>query len=131
MTPEPPCRPIVRAGADLWHDVEHVGKGIYETKSARNAHIREAKEVCATCPVKAACLAAATDDDHGIWGGLTREERRVKPKTAPKPKPKPRTPQPCGTKAAYQRHRYKGEPACDACRKAIRAASKAQREKAA
>lgn len=87
--------------------------------------------MCATCPVKTACLAAATDDDHGIWGGMTRDERRAKPKTAPKPKPKPRTPQPCGTKAAYQRHRYKGEPACDACRKAIRAASKAQREKAA
>lgn len=90
MTPEPACRPIVRAGSDLWHDVEHVGKGIYETKGARNARIREAKEVCATCPVKAACLAAATDGDHGIWGGLTRadgwaaykRERRAKEKAA-------------------------------------------------
>lgn len=126
--PEPPCRPLVRAGSDLWHKPSGSGESAPRAEAAR---IRDAKAVCATCPVKAACLAAATDDDHGIWGGLTREERRVKPKTAPKPKPKPRTPQPCGTKAAYQRHRYKGEPACDACRKAIRAASKAQREKAA
>lgn len=122
------CRPIVRAGADLWHKPSGSGESAPRAEAAR---IRDAKAVCATCPVKAACLAAVTDDDHGIWGGLTRDERRAKPKPAPKPKPTPRTPQPCGTKAAYQRHRYKGEPACDACRKAIRAASKAQREKAA
>lgn len=128
MTPEPACRPIVRAGADLWHKPSGSGESSPRAEAAR---IRDAKAVCATCPVKAACLAAVTDDDHGIWGGLTRDERRAKPKPAPKPKPTPRTPQPCGTKAAYQRHRYKGEPACDACRKAIRAASKAQREKAA
>ena len=128
MTPEPACRPIVRAGSDLWHKPSGSGESAPRAEAAR---IRDAKAVCATCPVKAACLAAVTDDDHGIWGGMTRDERRAKPKPAPKPKPKPRTPQPCGTKAAYQRHRYKGEPACDACRKAIRAASKAQREKAA
>lgn len=122
------CRPIVRAGSDLWHKPSGSGESAPRAEAAR---IRDAKAVCATCPVKDACLAAATDDDHGIWGGLTRDERRAKPKPAPKPKPTPRTPQPCGTKAAYQRHRYKGEPACDACRKAIRAASKAQREKAA
>lgn len=120
------CRPIVRAGADLWHKPSGSGESAPRAEAAR---IRDAKAVCATCLVQAACLAAATDDDHGVWGGMTRDERRAKPKTAPKPKP--RTPQPCGTKAAYQRHRYKGEPACDACRKAIRAASKAQREKAA
>lgn len=128
MTPEPACRPHVKAGLDLWHKPAGTGQAGATSEAAR---IREAKAVCATCPVKTACLAAATDDDHGIWGGMTRDERRAKPKTAPKPKPKPRTPQPCRTKAAYQRHRYKGEPACDACRKAIRAASKAQREKAA
>ena len=27
--------------------------------------------------------------------------------------------QPCGTPAAYQRHKRRGEPACDACQKAI------------
>ena len=124
--PEPACRPHVKAGLDLWHKPAGSGQAGAPSEAAR---IREAKEICRTCPLIAACLAAATDDDLGIWGGRTRDERRVKPKTAPRPKP--RTPQPCGTKAAYQRHRYKGEPACDACRKAIRAASKAQREKAA
>jgi WhiB family redox-sensing transcriptional regulator len=40
---------------------------------------REAKEVCAPCPVRAACLAyaLATRQRHGVWGGATGEERRA------------------------------------------------------
>lgn len=105
MTPEPACRPIVRAGSDLWHDVEHVGKGIYETKGARNARIREAKEVCATCPVKAACLAAATDGDHGIWGGLTSAERAATRVCGDG----------IGTVKGYRRHRRARDTPCRAC----------------
>jgi WhiB family transcriptional regulator, redox-sensing transcriptional regulator len=39
---------------------------------------REAKAVCRRCPVLAECRdwAVATDQPHGIWGGLTRAERR-------------------------------------------------------
>jgi len=42
------------------------------------AQAAEAKAVCARCPVRDACLAyaLATDQDAGIWGGLTEEERR-------------------------------------------------------
>lgn len=40
--------------------------------------IAEAKEVCARCPVREACLdfALSTGQDYGIWGGLTENERR-------------------------------------------------------
>jgi WhiB family redox-sensing transcriptional regulator len=40
--------------------------------------IARAKQVCARCPVRAACLryALVTGEDYGIWGGLTEDERR-------------------------------------------------------
>ena len=39
---------------------------------------REAKQVCAGCPVRDDCLADAltTGTSHGIWGGLSVRERR-------------------------------------------------------
>ena len=42
------------------------------------AQVTEAKAVCAACPVRPECLAFAieTGQVHGIWGGLTEEERR-------------------------------------------------------
>lgn len=38
----------------------------------------EAKAVCATCPVRQACLefALATRQHDGVWGGLTESERK-------------------------------------------------------
>ena len=38
--------------------------------------------VCRRCPVRVACLAVAlnTGEPHGIWGGLTEEERRRLPR---------------------------------------------------
>lgn len=127
MTPEPACRPIVRAGADLWHKPSGSGESAPRAEAAR---IRDAKAVCATCPVQAACLAAATDDDHGVWAGLTREERRTGIVRAPKPKPEPRKPAACGTESGRNRHRRLGEPSCDACRAASREASARRRERA-
>lgn len=37
-----------------------------------------AKAVCATCPVREACLefALVTRQDDGVWGGLEENERR-------------------------------------------------------
>jgi WhiB family transcriptional regulator, redox-sensing transcriptional regulator len=42
------------------------------------AQVTEAKAICAACPVRPECLAFAieTGQVHGIWGGLTEEERR-------------------------------------------------------
>ncbi|MFE6775190.1 WhiB family transcriptional regulator [Streptomyces sp. NPDC057702] len=40
---------------------------------------REAKAVCARCPVKRACRdwALATGQAHGVWGGTSERERAV------------------------------------------------------
>lgn len=53
----------------------------YLPHNARGAEklqqIKEAKAVCAKCPVIEQCLnfAIKTEEPHGIWGGLTEEER--------------------------------------------------------
>lgn len=41
--------------------------------------IASAKEVCFTCACRDACLefALATNQDTGVWGGTSEEERRV------------------------------------------------------
>ncbi len=41
--------------------------------------IKQAKEVCARCPVRQECLEWALDNHQsaGIWGGLDEEERRI------------------------------------------------------
>lgn len=40
--------------------------------------VRQAKEVCARCPVRAQCLetALAVNEMHGVWGGMAEGERR-------------------------------------------------------
>ncbi|MFB8077088.1 MULTISPECIES: WhiB family transcriptional regulator [unclassified Streptomyces] len=40
----------------------------------------EAKDICRSCPVRAACLDWAMDDSRqvtGVWGGLDENERRA------------------------------------------------------
>ena len=41
--------------------------------------IAKAKAVCAGCEVRAQCLefAIATNQEYGVWGGTSEEERRV------------------------------------------------------
>jgi len=41
--------------------------------------IDRAKQVCGECTARAACLdfALETNQDAGVWGGLSEEERRV------------------------------------------------------
>lgn len=48
-----------------------------ERKGIRRAKEREAKEVCAECPVLAQCreYALETGEPYGVWGGLTEMER--------------------------------------------------------
>lgn len=55
---------------ELFFPLSEMGPG------ARQA--AEAKAVCARCPVRAECLDYALENglDHGIFGGLTEEERR-------------------------------------------------------
>ncbi|MBM0203235.1 WhiB family transcriptional regulator [Micromonospora sp. STR1s_5] len=44
----------------------------------KGGSVREAKRVCARCPVKAECLewALANDERFGVAGGLSERERR-------------------------------------------------------
>jgi WhiB family redox-sensing transcriptional regulator len=43
------------------------------------AQTLEAKKVCARCEVRAECLQWALEQgqDHGVWGGLSEDERRA------------------------------------------------------
>ena len=45
---------------------------------ARGESVREAKAVCAVCPVREECLdfALRLKVAHGVWGGLSERERR-------------------------------------------------------
>lgn len=42
------------------------------------AQVAEAKKVCQRCEVREQCLAWALDNgqDHGVWGGMSEDERR-------------------------------------------------------
>jgi len=55
---------------DLFFPVSGSGRSLDQAE--------QAKAVCAGCPVRPSCLAFAlrTGQPHGIWGGLTEEERR-------------------------------------------------------
>lgn len=46
--------------------------------AARQPYIDRAKAVCARCPVRAQCRADALKrgEQHGVWGGLSEDERR-------------------------------------------------------
>ena len=41
--------------------------------------IEEAKQVCRRCPVMESCLewALTSNQDSGVWGGMSEDERRV------------------------------------------------------
>ncbi len=48
-----------------------------ERKGDRRARELRAKAVCESCPVRAECLehAVVSGERHGVWGGLTSDER--------------------------------------------------------
>jgi WhiB family transcriptional regulator, redox-sensing transcriptional regulator len=59
------------ADPDLFFPVSGSGRSLEQVECA--------KAVCAGCPVRRSCMAFAlrTGQAHGIWGGLTEEERRA------------------------------------------------------
>jgi len=73
--------------------------------------IAEAKAVCRRCPVVAECLAHALNagEDHGIWGGMTADERdelkRARRSTSRRTPPPVRSPLVSGP-GARQRGRH-------------------------
>ena len=76
-----------------------------------------AKEICATCPIIAECLAEAlkTHEPFFVWGGKTPEERGVSARFSP-----PRH----GTAAGHAWHRRNDVPLCTWCRSAYNEASR-------
>ena len=50
----------------------------FERKDEKEARETRAKAICATCPVRRACLdyALRIREPHGIWGGLNEVERK-------------------------------------------------------
>lgn len=56
---------------DLFFPVGTTGQALIQ--------IDRAREVCNQCPVKRDCLefALETNQDSGIWGGMSEEERRA------------------------------------------------------
>jgi len=59
------------ADPDLFFPVSAFGKSLQQ--------VTQAKAICADCPVRAECLAFAlrTKQVHGVWGGMTEEERHL------------------------------------------------------
>lgn len=88
-----------------------------------------AKQVCADCPVKGACLAEAMAhdplDDFGVRGGLTEWERQHLRGNYVRPGRPIRH----GTEGGYKAHRRRHEPACDECMTAQRVASAGRRSR--
>lgn len=49
-----------------------------DESGATTREFREAKRICASCPVAAQCLAYAirNNEEHGLWGGKSPKEIR-------------------------------------------------------
>lgn len=47
------------------------------TKSQLRFKVLRAKEICSSCPVRVECLRHSVEhqEEYGIWGGLTAQER--------------------------------------------------------
>lgn len=82
----------------------------------------EQRQVCASCPVQAACLAAGlavnSHDDFGIWGGTSERQRsqfRAERRTLDL---SPRGPAVCGTRSGYVKHVKNHEKTCGPCKAA-------------
>lgn len=58
------------------------------TNGAAYQQIEDAKAVCRTCEVADCCLKYAldTNQDYGIWGGLSEHERRALKRRAMRPR---------------------------------------------
>lgn len=73
------------------------------------AREREAKSVCAGCPVQAACRDFGRSQAAGVWGGKVRNSQRTRGVSE-------FLMQPHGTEAGYKRHIRAGETPCAMCR---------------
>lgn len=81
---------------------------------------RPAKQLCALCPAREACLRwAMAHPVEGVWGGTTAVERARLARNAGRPYPAASSPLAgphgiCGTDAAKRRH-YRAGESCKTC----------------
>lgn len=55
-----------------------LGSRLFFPENEEGPETRDAKAICAVCPVEANCLqyAIAAKETYGVWGGTTLRERR-------------------------------------------------------
>ncbi|POM24090.1 Transcriptional regulator WhiB [Actinomadura rubteroloni] len=63
-----------------WHErarCRDADPDLFFALAGQRTAIAEAKQICAACPVRAACLDQALADEslEGVWGGTTERER--------------------------------------------------------
>ena len=82
--------------------------------------VEMAKAVCARCPVSSDCLTYAerVPELHGVWGGLTADERRRRRSGSHHGKKAATVRDQCGTVGGSTRHYEAGEEACQDCKAA-------------
>jgi WhiB family redox-sensing transcriptional regulator len=81
---------------------------------------REAKEICAICPVRQECLEAGVWEPYGVWGGMSVDERIMWRRRQGIRRVYQLKPVPHGTARGYMMERDRGDRACEACRDAYR-----------
>ena len=98
--------------------------------SGKAAQRAAAIEACRSCPLVVQCATAALqrNEKWGIWGGLDFQYGPSDAAEAAQGRKKRRRAV-CGTKAGYDRHNRRREPACPLCRHAIAAYSASYRER--
>lgn len=84
--------------------------------------IREAREICGTCPIQLKCL---RDNREETWARAIITGRSIH---SPIPVEKE---SPCGTSAGYRQHRRRDEKACKPCSEAERLRSAKRRQERA
>jgi WhiB family redox-sensing transcriptional regulator len=93
----------------------------YPVQGANQHQIAKCKAICGACVVRAECLneALANHEPLGIFGGMTRDERRGEAhRRGITGRSGPKAVAACGTDSGYYRHVRHGEAACDDCKAA-------------
>ena len=77
MAAEMPRRPLLETPVDWFADAVCRGESTDVFFPVSEAHADAAKQICASCPVREACLEFAVEarPADGVWGGLTPIER--------------------------------------------------------
>ena len=110
-----------------------VHTSLFFTDTGNVTEARQAKSVCAGCPVLEECMEYAVADPElsGVWGGTTSRERREirRERGTTSRMARVKTPAACGTASGYNRHRVLQEEPCDSCREARNAYEAERKER--